>query len=86
MHVIRLPRRGEGSLSSHTTVLEDQRPGVRVKISARWIAMLFLFAYGDIFGFFVPGRIEELMGGRVSGVRSPRSSCSEFRSTSRWRA
>jgi general stress protein CsbA len=47
---------------------EDVRIGVRLKISALWVAMLFLFAYGDIFGFFRPGQIEEVAGGRISGI------------------
>ena len=42
---------------------------LRLKISALWIAMLFLFAYGDIFGFLKPGRIEEVTAGEVSGVK-----------------
>jgi hypothetical protein len=50
-------------------LLEDARVGVRFKISALWIAMLFLFAYGDIFGFFKPGQIEEVMGGEISGIQ-----------------
>ena len=33
------------------STLEDVRVGVRPKISALWIAMLVLFAYGDIFGY-----------------------------------
>jgi hypothetical protein len=28
----------------------------------------FLFAYGDIFGFFSPGRIQEVMAAEVSGM------------------
>lgn len=47
---------------------EDVRIGVRLKISALWIAMLFLFAYGDIFGFFRPGVIEEVTAGKISGM------------------
>jgi Family of unknown function (DUF6326) len=47
---------------------EDVRIGVRLKISALWIAMLFLFAYGDIFGFFQPGQIEEVMSGEIAGI------------------
>jgi hypothetical protein len=54
--------------TSNSTIFEDQRIGVRLKISALWIAMLFLFAYGDIFGFFAPGHIEEVMGGEISGI------------------
>jgi len=47
--------------------LEDVRIGVRVKISALWIAMLFLFAYGDIFGFLRRGTIEDVIAGQISG-------------------
>jgi hypothetical protein len=47
---------------------EDVQVGVRLKIASLWIAMLFLFAYGDIFGFFAPGHIEEIQGGRISGM------------------
>jgi Family of unknown function (DUF6326) len=47
---------------------EDVQVGVRLKIASLWIAMLFLFAYGDIFGFFAPGHIEEIRGGRISGM------------------
>jgi hypothetical protein len=50
-------------------ILEDVRIGVRLKIAALWIAMLFLFAYGDIFGFFNKGRIEEVIAGEVSGMK-----------------
>jgi hypothetical protein len=55
--------------TSNSRILEDVRIGVRLKISALWIAMLFLFAYGDIFGFFRPGLIEEVTAGEVSGIK-----------------
>jgi hypothetical protein len=42
--------------------------GVRLRISALWIAMLFLFAYGDLFGSFQPGHIEEVTAGEISGI------------------
>ena len=48
--------------------LEEVRIGVRLKISALWIAMLLLFAYGDIFGFFRRGVIEEMIAGETSGI------------------
>jgi len=54
--------------TSSSGILEDVRVGVPLKISALWIAMLFLFAYGDIFGFFRTGLIEEVIEGEVSGV------------------
>jgi hypothetical protein len=53
---------------SESSIFAEERIGVRLKISGLWIAMLFLFAYGDIFGFFKPGQIEEVMSGTVSGT------------------
>ncbi len=54
--------------TTNSGIFEDVRIGVRFRISSLWIAILFLFAYGDIFGFFAPGRIEEVMGGEISGI------------------
>jgi hypothetical protein len=51
---------------SHTP--EDVSVGVRLKISALWVAMLFLFAYGDIFGFFQPGHLDDVRAGNISGI------------------
>lgn len=48
--------------------VEDSKVGVRLKISALWIVLLFLYAYGDIFGFFKSGRIEEIVSGQISGI------------------
>jgi hypothetical protein len=59
--------------TSTTRVLEDVRIDVRLKISTLWIATLFLFAYGDIFGLLKPGRIEEVIGGEISGDQDHRS-------------
>jgi uncharacterized protein DUF6326 len=55
--------------TASSRVLEDVKVGVRLKISALWIAMLFLFAYGDIIGFFKPGQIEEVISGEISGIK-----------------
>ena len=54
--------------SASSRTFEDVKVGVRCKIAALWIAMLFLFAYGDIFGFFSPGQIEEVTAGEISGM------------------
>ena len=74
------------SMTSDSHMPEGVRIGVRLKIAALWVAMLFLFAYGDIFGSFVPGRIDDIRGGKIPGSRSRRRSCSRRRSTSRSRA
>jgi hypothetical protein len=54
---------------ANSRALDDVRVGVRLKISSLWIAMLFLFAYGDIFGFFKPGQIPDVISGEVSGIK-----------------
>jgi hypothetical protein len=54
--------------SARSRTFEDVKVGVRFKIAALWVAMLFLFAYGDIFGFFRPGQIQEVVAGEVSGM------------------
>jgi hypothetical protein len=55
-------------MSTSPIILGDTKIDVRLKISALWIAMLFLFAYGDIFGMFQPGRIDEIRAGTVGGM------------------
>jgi Family of unknown function (DUF6326) len=54
--------------TSGSALVEDARVGVRLKISALWVVLLFLYAYGDIFGFFKPGQIEEVVSGEISGI------------------
>lgn len=55
-------------VTSGSTLVEDARIGVRLKISALWVSLLFLFAYGDIFGLFKPGQIRDVLSGKVSGI------------------
>ena len=54
--------------TSNPKILENATIDVRLKISALWIAMLFLFAYGDIFGFFRAGQIQDVIAGEVEGI------------------
>ena len=55
--------------TADSRVFEDAKVDVRLKMSALWIAMLFLFAYGDIFGFFKPGQIQQVISGEISGIK-----------------
>ena len=55
-------------MSSSSSRFIDHEVGVRLKISALWVVLLFLYAYGDIFGFFSPGQIQEVMAGEISGI------------------
>lgn len=37
----------------------------RLKISALWISMLFVFAYVDIFSLYRPGVLDDIQGGTI---------------------
>lgn len=47
------------------TVLEDMKINIKIKLSALWAAVMFLYAYADIKAFFRPGIIEGLIAGKV---------------------
>ena len=51
------------------TEMEDMKINVKLKISALWIAMLFVFAYVDIFALYRPGIIEGIMAGKVAAFQ-----------------
>ena len=51
----------EAPVSASGSRFIDHEVGVRLKISALWVVLLFLHAYGDIFGFFKPGQIEDIV-------------------------
>jgi len=50
-------------------VFEDVKVNVKVKLSILWIALMFLYTYADILGFYAPGNIEELISGEIAGIR-----------------
>jgi hypothetical protein len=49
--------------------LEDVKIPVKLKLSALWAATLFLYAYGDIFGFFRPDVLESVKAGKIAGFQ-----------------
>ena len=48
--------------------MEDVKINVKIKLAGLWAAVMFLYIYGDIFGFYKPGLIEELLAGEVAGM------------------
>ena len=50
-------------------IFEDVKINVKLKLSALWIALMFLYTYADILGFYAPGNIEELISGEIAGIR-----------------
>jgi hypothetical protein len=51
--------------SSEQNQFEDSRMPVRQKLSALWVSMMFLYVYVDIFAFYKPGTIDDILVGRV---------------------
>jgi hypothetical protein len=59
---------GAGEMTRpHARTLDDPKINVRLKLSALWTATLVLYAYGDIFGFFRPGFIDDIKAKKVAG-------------------
>jgi uncharacterized membrane protein len=51
--------------TNKTIEKEDVKINVKMKLSALWIAMMFLYIYADHFSLFRTGQIEEMISGRM---------------------
>jgi len=47
------------------TILEDVKINVKIKISILWATLMFIYIYVDIFRFFQPGELENIIAGKV---------------------
>ena len=50
-------------------ILEDVKINVKIKLLALWAAVMFIYLYVDIFGFYRSGLIEEIIAGEVAGIQ-----------------
>ena len=48
-----------------TRNLADVKINVKMKLSALWVTLLLIYIYVDIFGFYKPGIIEDILSGKV---------------------
>jgi hypothetical protein len=48
-----------------TRILEDVKINVKIKLSALWVAVMFLYIYVDYFASYIPGHIENVIAGRM---------------------
>ncbi len=44
--------------------LEDYKVPLRLKLSALWTGVMFLYIYGDYFELYVPQKVEGLLNGQ----------------------
>ncbi len=49
--------------------MEDTPVNVKIKLAGLWTALMFLYTYGDILGFYTPGTIENLIAGSAGNVQ-----------------
>lgn len=45
------------------TALEDIRVPLRVKLAGIWASLMACYIYGDFFGLFAPGRLQDMIAG-----------------------
>ena len=62
-----MPTRVEEARTKAHTTFEPFPVNVRIKISALWTAMLFVFAYVDIFSLYRPDFRAEVEAGEIGG-------------------
>jgi len=48
-------------------ILEDVKINVKLKLSALWATLMFIFVYVDIMGKYEPGHLENAIAGEVAG-------------------
>lgn len=45
--------------------LEDIEVNVKLKLMRWWITLMFIYLYVDVFAFFKPGVIEDILVGKI---------------------
>lgn len=48
-----------------TSVLEDVKVNVKLKLAALWTSFMFLYIYVDYFHLYMPGSIEDILAGKA---------------------
>jgi len=48
-------------------ILEGVNVNVKMKISALWVAVMFIYVYADLKALFIPGFLQLIMAGEVLG-------------------
>lgn len=46
-------------------VLEDPKINVKIQLAALWLILMLIYIYVDIFGFYKPGVVEDIIDGKV---------------------
>ncbi|MBU6470081.1 MAG: hypothetical protein KGQ68_05270 [Gammaproteobacteria bacterium] len=57
-------------MNKTATVLDDIKVHVKLKISAAWASVMFLYIYADYFGLYVPGALQHMLAGKMGPLGS----------------
>ena len=52
-----------------TDYLEDVKINVKIKLTAAWASLVLIYLYADLFGFYTPGHLEEVLDGKLAGTQ-----------------
>ncbi len=53
------------SMNKAGTTLEDGKIDVKIKMSALWASVMFLYIYADYFGLYQPGVLQGMLQGKM---------------------
>lgn len=56
------------SRNADSYTLDNVKINVKFKLSALWIAVMFIYVYADIKAFFQPGIIDDVKSGIIAGI------------------
>ena len=57
---------------ANSNQFEEFRINIKLKLSALWTAVMFLYIYGDYFSMYVPDQIEGMMTGKTLLTSPPK--------------
>ena len=52
-------------MKNSSTLLDDIRVHVKIKISSLWVSVMLCYIYGDYFGLYKPGALQEMLAGKM---------------------
>ncbi len=51
--------------STKNTALADAKIDVKIKLAGLWASLMFCYVYGDYFGLYKPGKLDNMLHGRM---------------------
>ncbi|HJR74988.1 MAG TPA: DUF6326 family protein [Luteimonas sp.] len=51
--------------STKNTALADVKIDVKIKLAGLWASLMFCYVYGDYFGLYKPGKLDNMLRGRM---------------------